>query len=154
MIRLRRVAPADIHPVRAAGWLAEALRNKSMQAAPLCYVDAPAQMRQWLPGEFHASVAASQQVGLEYLGRGVEAEALARRGVEACAQLTELLLGKRFGWVSRQSERRRRLLVFFMASFCHGDCASQNQVWIPTSACRSGQSMNSEPWSKVIDRKA
>ena len=57
-------------------------------------LDALAQMRQWLPGEFLPSVSTSEQVGFEHLGRGAEAEALTRRGVEACAELTELLLGE------------------------------------------------------------
>ena len=52
-------------------------------------------MRHWLPGEFLPSIAASEYVSLEPLGRRSEAEALARRGIEARAELTELLLGKR-----------------------------------------------------------
>ena len=49
-------------------------------------LDALAQMRLWLPGEFLSFVAASEQVGLEDLGRRPEAQALARRGVQACAE--------------------------------------------------------------------
>ncbi len=52
-------------------------------------------MRQWLPGKFLASVAAAEQVGLEHLGRRAEAEALARRGIEAGTELTKFLLRKR-----------------------------------------------------------
>jgi hypothetical protein len=52
-------------------------------------------MRQWVPGEFFPSVSQSEQVGLEYLGTGAEAEVFARRGIEAPAKLTELLLEKR-----------------------------------------------------------
>ena len=49
-------------------------------------------MRLWLPGEFLASVAAAEQVGREHLGGGAEAEALARRGIEGCEELTEFFL--------------------------------------------------------------
>ena len=52
-------------------------------------------MRLWLPGEFLASVAASEQVGFEDLGRRPEAEALARCGIEAGTELTEFVLRER-----------------------------------------------------------
>ena len=61
------------------------------------FVDALAQMRLRLPGEFFPSVAASEQVGLEHLGRSAEAKAFARRGIEARAELPEFLLRKRVG---------------------------------------------------------
>lgn len=55
-------------------------------------MDALAQMRLWLPGEFLASVAASEQVGLEHLGRGPVAQALARRGVQASTEGAQFFL--------------------------------------------------------------
>jgi hypothetical protein len=58
-------------------------------------VDALAQMRLWLSGEFCCPIAASEQVGLEDLRGCPEAEAFARRGIEARAELTEILLGER-----------------------------------------------------------
>ena len=56
-----------------------------------------------LPGEFLASVAVSEQVSLEDLRRRPEAEALARRGVNACAEMTEFLLRK-YVWIGVAGE--------------------------------------------------
>lgn len=55
-------------------------------------LDALAQMRLWLPGKFLASVAASEQVGLEHFRRCSEAEALARRGVQASTEGAQFFL--------------------------------------------------------------
>ena len=49
------------------------------------------------------------------------------------------------GSISRGNHLRARRFVFSTVPFCHGALGSQNQVCVPTSACRCGQSMNSEP---------
>ena len=54
----------------------------------------------------------------------------------------------------RGSQRLARRLVFSTVPFCQGDEGSQNQVWVPNSACRCGQLTNSEPRSNVMDRRA
>ena len=51
-------------------------------------------MRLWLAGTLLASVAASEQVGLEDLGGCPEAEAFARRGIQASAKRAQCLLGQ------------------------------------------------------------
>ena len=63
-----------------------------LAAASEIVVDALAQMRLWLPGKFFASVAASEQVGLEHFRRCSEAEALARRGVQASTEGAQFFL--------------------------------------------------------------
>jgi len=55
---------------------------------------------------------------------------------------------------SRGSQRLALRLVFSTVPFCHGAEGSQKQVCVPTSACRCGQSINSEPRSKVTDLRA
>ena len=65
------------------------------ETVELTALDALAQMRLRLPGNFLASVAASEQVGSEHFGGGAEAETLAGRGIQARAELTEVLLGER-----------------------------------------------------------
>ena len=71
------------------------------------------------------------------------------------AQITSKLSGVIVdGSISRGSHLWALRFVFSTVPFCHGALGSQNQVCVPTSACRCGQSMNSEPRSKVTDLRA
>lgn len=56
----------------------------------------------------------------------------------------------RFGCDRRRAHR----LVISTVPFCWDEKRSQNHVWVPISACRCGQFMNSLPRSKVMDRRA
>ena len=51
-------------------------------------------MRLWLAGQSGAPMAATEEVGLEHLGGGTEAEAFAGCGVQPGTELSEILLGQ------------------------------------------------------------
>lgn len=77
-------------------------------------------MRLCLLGEFLPSVAAPEQVGLEDLRRRPEAQALARRCIEAGTELTEFLLGERVRIGVAAQPASEPLVGVFHSSFLPG----------------------------------
>ena len=85
---------------------------------------------------------------------GVRKPRQLRRGVEAGTELAQLLLRQRVRIGVAADPAAQALVAVSIATFCQEECALQNQVCVRTAACRYGQSMNAEPRSKVIERRA